>query len=47
LLLEINKKNKARIGLVKNKYYSIHGSIPKNSYKVKKIKSGNKDRFII
>ena len=48
VLLTINKlKVKARMGLVKGKFYHIYGSLPRNSYNVKKVKRDKKGRFIL
>jgi len=46
LLLVIDKRKvRARMYFVKGKYYHIYGSIPKEAYKIKKVKRDKKGRF--
>ena len=46
ILLAINRKNvKARMGFVNPSYYHIYGSIPRDSYKIRKVKRDKKVGF--
>jgi len=46
ILLAIDRtKVKAKMGFVKPSYYHIYGSIPRNAYKIRKVKRDKKGKF--
>jgi len=46
LILVIDKsKVKSKMSLIKQKYYHIYGSIPKESYKIRKVKRDKQGKF--